>query len=112
MKMIFVLIASYSSICLAQTNDLTPTEMAGICQGHNIFMSALSAHARKNLNMQCNFENVKKLGQMYKNNKDFQKFSTNTNNLLIESFNKNDPRLGIYTIGICVKIGISPCTLE
>ena len=112
MKMIFALILSYSSICLAQTNDLTHAEMAGICQGHNTFMSGLSALAGKMQNMRCNFENIKKLGQMYKNNKDFQKFSTNTNNLLIESFTKNDPRLGIYTIGICVKIGISPCTLE
>ena len=112
MKFIIILFLFFSNLCFAQNREFTAAEAAGVCQGHHIFWSALSARNGKKLNMQCSFENIKKLEQIYGNNPDFKKLSSNTNSVLIEAFKRNDPSVGRYTASVCNQIQISPCFLE
>ena len=112
MKFIFILFLFFSNLCFAQNRELTAAEAAGVCQGHHMFWSALSARNGKKLNMQCSFENIKKLDQMYGNNPDFKKTSSATNTVLLDSFKRNDPSDVRYTASVCNQIRISPCFLE
>ena len=112
MKIKLLLLLIFSNFCFGQNNTYSPDQYAGTCHGFHVFWSGLSEQVGKNNNKQCSLKTMKTLNAKYRNNLDFQEYSSRANDTLINAYQQGNSEIIRFGASVCTTIGVTTCFIQ